>query len=136
MIPLLLERVKCHTSDFRVKYKFLTSFIRPSGLTPLAPVPLSSLSAARNFILYFTALFQYSVYFLWGICNNRIYLLGVHFLSPPLGVSASGESSPTLLSLHPQVPSEHIFIGEQVSKPVSKKETEDDTKVIPCRSQH
>lgn len=39
MIPFASGEVKCHTSDFRVKNKFLTSFTRPSDLIYANPWP-------------------------------------------------------------------------------------------------
>lgn len=62
MIPFASGEVKCHTSDFRVKYKFLTSFIRPSGLThasscpPFLPFQLLATSSSIS-RLYFSILF-------------------------------------------------------------------------------
>lgn len=37
---MVAGEAKCHTFDFKIKYKFLTSFPRPSDLTPAAPPSL------------------------------------------------------------------------------------------------
>lgn len=62
MIPFASGEVKCHTSDFRVKNKFLTSFSRPSDLThaspwpPFLPFQLFAISSSISW-LYFSILF-------------------------------------------------------------------------------
>lgn len=94
---LLLPEVKHHTSDFRVKDKFLTRFTRPSDLAHASP----SKSALGPLFFPFSRWyfhpsrislwFYFHILFLFfrplaTICNKQMRLSAVPFLSLPLGV--------------------------------------------------